>query len=136
MDIHNDTRIDRIIADGKNPELMTGGEIKYYNYIAHLADMMFREDFMSALRMTPDTLVALVENGPLEDGDVPSKSERDMLIKAELANRVIVKGQDGFTAATYKAASVYRYHFGKSDTIAEAKAFRQAKRAVTSASQK
>lgn len=55
------------------------------------------------------TLHALLAVGPLEDGDVPSKAERDNLLRYSLAQRVIVKGQDGYTAATYQGAR----HFTK-----------------------
>lgn len=82
-----------------------------------------------------DTLVALVETGPLWDGDVPSKSGRDDLIDKGYAVRVLVNGQDGHTAATYRGRDAYKQHFGTSlggvaDTVAEAKANRIAMRAA------
>ena len=82
-----------------------------------------------------DTLVALVEHGPLFDGDVPSKSGRDDLIAKGLAARVLVKGEDGYTAATYRGRDAYKEHFGTSlggvaDTVAEAKANRIARAAM------
>lgn len=80
-----------------------------------------------------DTLVAIVENGPLWDGDVPSKRERDDLIEAGYAVRVLNKGEDGHTAATYKGAQAYKDYFGNADTIKEAKANRIAKRTIRKA---
>lgn len=85
-----------------------------------------------------DTLVALVERGPLWDGDVPSKVERDNLVAGGLAQRVVVKGEDGYTAATYAGRDFYKAHFGtalggQADTIAEARANRIAKQAVRGA---
>ncbi len=82
-----------------------------------------------------DTLVALVENGPLLDGDVPSKAGRNDLIEMGLAVRVVVKLEDGFTAATYAGRDVYKQLFGTSlggdaDTMAEARANRIAKRVI------
>jgi len=76
-----------------------------------------------------DTLIALVEHGPLWDGDVPSKSGRDDLIQKGFAARVLVKGDDGYTAATYRGRDAYKELFGTSlggvaDTVAEAKANR------------
>jgi hypothetical protein len=66
-----------------------------------------------------DTLIALVENGPLEDGDVPSKSGRDSLISRGLAVKIVVKGSDGYNAATYLGRDVYtKRYFG--DTLADA----------------
>ena len=41
-----------------------------------------------------DTLIALVEQGPLWDGDVPSKHGRDLLLAHGLAVRVVVKGEE------------------------------------------
>ena len=74
-----------------------------------------------------DTLIALVENGPLFDGDVPSKNSRDILIAAGLATRVVVKGEDGYTAASYEGRDVYLRHYD-SDTIQEAMNKRKIKR--------
>jgi hypothetical protein len=85
-----------------------------------------------------DTLVALVERGPLWDGDVPSKSGRDSLIDSGLAVRVVVNGEDGWQAATYAGRDTYKAHFcgpdGPADTIGEARVNRQMRRAINSAS--
>jgi len=85
-----------------------------------------------------DTLVALIENGPLWDGDVPSKQGRDNLIKKGYAVRIVVGGEDGHCAATYAGRDAYKKRYGTSlggsaDTIAEAKANRLANRAIDSA---
>jgi len=82
-----------------------------------------------------DSLVALVERGPVWDGDIPSKSGRDSLIEKGLASRVIVEGRDGYTAATYKGRDAYKDYFGTAlggtaDTIAEARANRLARAAI------
>lgn len=76
-----------------------------------------------------DTLVALVESGPLEDGDVPSKSGRDDLIHKGLAAKIMVNGRDGYQAATYAGRDAYCKHYGES-TVAHAKARRLARRAL------
>ena len=62
-----------------------------------------------------DTLIALVEAGPLWDGDVPSKAGRDALIASGLAARVIVRGEDGWQAATYAG-----HDQGSQDQLADA----------------
>ena len=87
-----------------------------------------------------DCLVALVEIGPLWDGDIPSKCGRDDLIDRGLAVRVIVKGADGYTAATYAGRDAYKRHFGtalggEAGTIEEAKASRQTLRAIAEAAE-
>jgi len=48
-----------------------------------------------------DTLNALVNKGPLYDGDVPSKSGRDELLDLGLANKACVKGEQGYQTANY-----------------------------------
>ena len=78
-----------------------------------------------------NTLVALVESGPLPDGDIPSKTGRDCLIESGLAVRILVNGEDGYTAATYKGRDAYKEYYGtalggSADTVAEAKANRLA----------
>lgn len=80
-----------------------------------------------------DTLIALVEQGPLWDGDIPSKTGRDGLMACGFAARVIVRGEDGWQAATYSGRDVYKAHFGQADTIREARATRVARRAIHSA---
>ncbi len=74
-----------------------------------------------------DTLVALVERGPLESGDVPSKRGRDELITIGLAVQVIANGEDGYTAATYAGRDEYKAQFG-GGSIQDAKAKRIAAR--------
>lgn len=84
-----------------------------------------------------DTLVALVEGGPLWPGDLPSKAGRADLLERGYAVMVVVAGQDGYTAATYAGRDAYCAHFGTSlggeaDTIAEAKASRTAQNVIRS----
>ena len=55
-----------------------------------------------------DTLKALVERGPLHDGDVPSKTERDLLLDVGLCVKVASGGSDGANAATQLGASVWK----------------------------
>lgn len=87
-----------------------------------------------------DTLVALVECGPLWDGDLPSKTGRDALIAQGLAVRVVVKGEDGWQAATYAGRDAYRALFpgpdGPAETIRQAKINRQVRRAISGASRR
>ena len=59
-----------------------------------------------------ETLIALIENGPLWDGDVPCKSGRDSLVQKGLAEKIIVKGEDGYQAATYRGREYYTQLYG------------------------
>lgn len=71
-----------------------------------------------------DTLIALVERGPLFDGDVPSKAGRDGLIVAGLAARIVSNGEHGYTAATYAGSLAYCKMY-EADTLREAMATRK-----------
>lgn len=63
-----------------------------------------KREFAAAVpKAVIETLCKLVENGPVHDGDIPSKEARGHLFLWELAVRVLVKGEQGFTAATYDA---------------------------------
>lgn len=55
-----------------------------------------------------ETLRALVLRGPLWDGDVPSKSGRDGLLRRGLASKAIVKREQGYQVANYRGWQVYR----------------------------
>ncbi|MBP6564346.1 MAG: hypothetical protein KA200_01910 [Burkholderiales bacterium] len=82
-----------------------------------------------------DTLHGLVLNGPLWDGDVPSKSGRDSLIERGLAVRVVVRGEDGYTAATYAGRDAWKAQWPDPDgapagTMREANLNRLTRRAI------
>jgi len=55
-----------------------------------------------------EQLKHLTMDGPLWDGDICSKTARDDLIDWSLAVRVAVKGEQGYTAATYRGYNVHR----------------------------
>ncbi|MBP6564013.1 MAG: hypothetical protein KA200_00210 [Burkholderiales bacterium] len=85
-----------------------------------------------------DTLQALVLNGPLWDGDVPSKSGRDSLIDRKLAVRIVVRGEDGYTAATYAGRDLWKAQWPDPDgapagTMCEANLNRLTRRAIARA---
>ncbi len=82
---------------------------------------MITEDFTGG---ELDTLVALVERGPLHDGDVPSKTGRDTLLKMGFAVKIVHCGEDSYQAATYKGRDAYLRRF-KADTVREAIANRK-----------
>lgn len=55
-----------------------------------------------------DVIRAAFERGPLYDGDVPSKSARDILIREGFIVKVVVRGEEGYNACTYLGARIYR----------------------------
>jgi hypothetical protein len=55
-----------------------------------------------------ETLQCAYKSGPLWDGDVPCKSARTQLVIDGLMAKVVVKGQDGFNACTYKGQSAIK----------------------------
>ncbi len=55
-----------------------------------------------------EVLRQLLFFGPVYDGDIASKSARDTLFPLGLAVRCCHKGEQGHTAATYVAQTIYR----------------------------
>ncbi len=53
-------------------------------------------------------LLSLVDNSPVWDGDIISKSRRDDLIDMGLATRICCKGQQGYTGGKYIAYTVLK----------------------------
>lgn len=86
-----------------NPHLMTEDELEWQDALHDVAQRMPAD--------ARETLRALLTNGPLSDGDVPSKQGRDWLLEASCASKIIVGGQDGYQAATYKGRDVFRHLF-------------------------
>ena len=61
-----------------------------------------------------EVLRQLLFNGPVWDGDICSKSARDDLIDFTLAVRCCFKGEQGHTAASYRAYTIW--HAGNPKT--------------------
>jgi hypothetical protein len=56
-----------------------------------------------------ETLLCLVKLGPTYDGAVPSKVGRDELLEKKLAAKIVIANcEDGFQAATYLGARVWK----------------------------
>lgn len=54
-----------------------------------------------------EVLAQLVLAGPVADGDIASKAARDELMSRGIAQRAVVKGAQGFTAANYYGYQVH-----------------------------
>lgn len=55
-----------------------------------------------------DVIRSTHRHGPLGDGDVPSKRARDKLLDEGFVSKVVVRGEEGYNACTYKGARAYR----------------------------
>lgn len=55
-----------------------------------------------------EVLAQLVTQGPVWDGDIVSKTSRDVLLMLGLASRACVKGETGYTVANYRGGDVWR----------------------------
>lgn len=71
----------------------------YFQY-AHIVSCLLPKQLHESLRQ--------LVSGPVDDGDVISKSQRDELIDYGLGTRCCVKGEQGYTAATYFALTVLK----------------------------
>lgn len=61
-----------------------------------------------------DQLTQLVVNGPIWDGDVISKTDRNYLFDLKLAVKVMLNGEMGYTAANYRGGFVLQACFATS----------------------
>ena len=73
-----------------------------------------------------ETIVLLVEKGPIDDGDFPSKVARNSLIEHGYAQYVVIKGMQAGCVATYKGGYLYCQLFDKYPGLGEAIAFHKA----------
>jgi len=62
-----------------------------------------------------DTLIGLVRNGPVWDGDLPCKTGRDTLIRLGLAAKAVKEGKQGYQVATYKGWDVCKHWDGNEE---------------------
>lgn len=79
-----------------------------------------------------DSLIAIVEQGPVWIGSVPSKSGTYDLIDHGLAIRTVLGGEEGFIAATMAGVEKYKNYY-EGSTLSEAKANRIVKRTMSDA---
>ena len=60
-----------------------------------------------------DVLKQILFHGPVWDGDIVSKSGRGVLFDCGLAVRCCFKGEQGFTAASYRAYPVWKHGYAR-----------------------
>lgn len=79
------------------------------------SELLHMIDFAKQQRRLHEALFQLVKRGPVWDGDVISKSDRDALLDVGACAKVYNLGRDGFNAATYFGGSllhVYDWLYG------------------------
>jgi hypothetical protein len=84
----------------------------------HVLCMAVPEPFIMT-RVQLEVLQHAIEQGPIEDGDLISKSTRDELVAKGYIARIRVKGEEGFNAATYAGRYMFCQHFG-TETLSDA----------------
>jgi hypothetical protein len=77
-------------------------DLTYANNEEIISSIDLINDVQSLDGSAVSTLDALYTEGPLFDGDIPSKSGRDSLVENGYAAIVIVKGLEGYNACTQK----------------------------------
>lgn len=55
-----------------------------------------------------EVMRAVYNNGPVCDDDIPSKHSRDQLLAEGLIVKVVVRGEEGYNACTYRGAMAFR----------------------------
>jgi hypothetical protein len=81
-----------------------------------LVELVHMIDFARNNKRLHEQLWQLHATGPLWDGDVISKTDRNELLQIGACGKVCVKGEDGFNACTYFGRSllhVFDWLYGK-----------------------
>lgn len=77
---------------------------------AELIDLVQMIDFAKTYRRGHEALYQLHTDGPVWDGDVVSKNDRDVFLDIGACAKVCVKGEQGFNACTYFGRSLLRVY--------------------------
>lgn len=75
-----------------------------------LAELVQMIDFAKTYRRGHEALYQLHANGPVWDGDVVSKNDRDVFLEIGACAKVCVKGEQGFNACTYFGRGLLRIY--------------------------
>ena len=55
-----------------------------------------------------DMICDCYQRGPIHDGDLTSAVARDLLVRGGYLSRVVMRGDEGYNACTYRGASAYQ----------------------------
>lgn len=84
-----------------NPHLCDDEDFMYFEHICELASKVDAD-------IGIDTLACLVREGPLEEGNLPSKVQRDQLSELKIITPVMVQGRQGWWGANYNGDRVLK----------------------------
>lgn len=77
---------------------------------AALIDLVHMIDFAKTYRRGHEALYQLHAKGPVWDGDLVSKNDRDVFLDNGSCAKVCVKGEQGYNACTYFGRSLLRVY--------------------------
>lgn len=83
-------------------------DVEYAKDIGQLADLLIDNQRAGYI---VDAFQQALRSGPLADGDLVSKAGRDFLLEEGLMTKVLVNGEQGYQALTYKAFDLKRIYY-------------------------
>lgn len=89
-------------------DIEEASDIKYVANLKETLDLLFSDEH--APTYISDFLIQCYKYGPMADGDCCSKSGRDFLVAEGYAEKVIVRGEDGYQALNYKGRDLYKLY--------------------------
>lgn len=83
-------------------------DLKYAKDICQLSDLLINNQRAGYI---VDAFQQALRAGPLADGDLLSKAGRDFLLEEGLMTKILVNGEQGYQALTYKAFDLKRIYY-------------------------
>lgn len=90
-------------------------DVEYAKDIGQLADLLIDNSLAGFII---DAFQQALRSGPLADGDLVSKAGRDYLLEVGVMAKILVNGEQGYQALTYKAFDLKRiYHIARERAV-------------------
>lgn len=83
-------------------------DLEYAKDICQVVDIFINNSLAGFII---DAFQQALRSGPLADGDLVSKAGRDFLLEEGLMVKVLVNGEQGYQALTYKAFDLKRIYY-------------------------
>lgn len=110
-----DEKIEKRIDDLMNMDSTKDDSFNIVNWIAAMQYVIEEEKKTNAAGLIAllsedqlETLIKCMNDGPLADGDVPSKSAVKELIDLQLVVKVVSNGEPGYNACKYEGYQLYK----------------------------